>query len=92
MMDKIPHKKKITVGLGTIIAVAIYVTPHAQKTIKWYHKTVETRDLAKDNKKAIEDLQKCERDAHETITRLETLINVMRNRIDRLEYKIDEAP
>ena len=87
MIDKIPHKKKIAVG--TLIAVAVFLYPHAQRILKWYVKVEDTRDTVKDYKHEIERLNECERKATERIIRLEAMIEAAKKRIDKLEYKID---
>lgn len=82
------HKKKIAVG--TLIAIVGFGYPHAQRVFKWYGKVGETRHIAKDNEDKIEKLSECERRAAENIIRLEEMIEDAKDRLNKLEYKIDK--
>ena len=84
------HKKKIAVG--TIITILVVGWPQFKTAFKWYEKQGDTRNRVKDLEKETESLKKCERDAHDTITRLEARLNQIEKRLDKLEYRIDRIP
>ena len=91
MIEKIAlYKKKIAVG--TLVAIIGFGYPHFQRVFKWYQKVGETRNITKDNEKAIEELSKCERKASESLIKLEAMIEEAKERLNKLEYRVNRIP
>ena len=84
------HKKKIAVG--TLVALLYAGYPHFLRVYHWYEKQAETREIAKKNEKAIEELKKCERKESMKLAEFEILIREINkrqdDRLNKLEYRM----
>lgn len=94
MMLQALREVKWTLGnILTAIGIFVVITGSFITAIKWVKGTDKdikiNKTMTKDNKKEIEELQRCERDANESIAKMEVLLQTLGRRTDRLEYKID---
>jgi len=82
--------------IGSIITIVIFLIGGLWGGIRWYKKVDtnigEIKTIAKDNRDDVGDLKKCERDSTISLAELKTTIKNIRERLDKLEYKVDRRP